>query len=147
MDYRFGFIWNLFFNSNNIYFRDSKFQNMPLKEKEIEKLYYGIGEVSQMLQVNPSLIRFWEKKFPILKPVKNKKGDRLFTLKEIEKLKEIHKLVKEDGFKLSGAKKKMRAKDEKPLEIVQPNTSNSLEAIAILQTAKSKLLLLKESLG
>ncbi len=52
---------------------------MPYKDKPIEKLYYSIGEVAEMFEVNVSLLRFWEKEFDILKPKKNKKGNRMFT--------------------------------------------------------------------
>lgn len=117
---------------------------MPVKDKELEKVYFGIGEVAQMLNVNPSLIRFWEKQFPGITPTKNKKGDRLFTKKEIEKLKEIHKLVKDKGFKLSGAKKQLRSKEN---VVVEPESSLNLEkAKTILLNARKKLLELKASL-
>ena len=56
---------------------------MPYKTKPTEKLFYSIGETAKILQVNVSLIRFWEKEFSILKPKKNKKGNRLFTKKDI----------------------------------------------------------------
>jgi DNA-binding transcriptional MerR regulator len=84
---------------------------MSLKEKQAEdlKLYYTIGEVSAMLGVNASLIRFWEKEFPALKPKKNKKGNRLFTKADIQHLREIYHWVKEQGFTLEGARKKMLA--------------------------------------
>lgn len=61
-----------------------------------------------MFGVNTSLIRFWEKEFDILKPKKNKKGNRLFTQKDVDNLKVIYHLVKERGFTLDGAKKKLR---------------------------------------
>lgn len=80
----------------------------PYKDKPITKLYYSIGEVSKMFDVNTSLIRFWEKEFDILKPKKNKKGNRLFTQKDVDNLKVIYHLVKERGFTLDGAKKKLR---------------------------------------
>jgi hypothetical protein len=68
---------------------------MSLKEKQPEdlKLYYTIGEVSSMLGVNASLIRFWEKEFPALNLKKNKKGNRLFTKVDIQHLKEIYNLL------------------------------------------------------
>ncbi|MCB9033816.1 MAG: MerR family transcriptional regulator [Chitinophagales bacterium] len=81
---------------------------MPYKEKDIEKLYYSISEVAKMLDVNTSLIRFWEKEFPSLKPRKTAKGNRLFTQKDIENLKLIYYLVKEKGFTLEGAKNKLK---------------------------------------
>lgn len=82
---------------------------MPnLKDDSITKLYYSIGEVAKMFEVNNSLIRFWEKEFTILRPKKNAKGNRLFTVKDVENLKLIYHLVKERGYTIEGAKKKLR---------------------------------------
>ena len=81
---------------------------MAYKEKPITKLYYSIGEVAKMFEVNNSLIRYWEKEFDVLKPKKNAKGNRLFTQKDVDNLKIIFHLVKERGFTLEGAKKKLR---------------------------------------
>lgn len=81
---------------------------MPYKEKTITKLYWSIGEVATELGVNTSLIRYWEKEFGSIKPRRNAKGDRLFTEKEIERLRQIQHLVKEEGFTLQGAKEKLR---------------------------------------
>lgn len=77
---------------------------MSLQKEQTEKLYYSISEVSDMFEVNASTIRFWEKEFDILKPTKNKKGNRLFTQKDIENLRLIVHYVKEKGYTLSGAK-------------------------------------------
>lgn len=85
---------------------------MPYKEQKVEKLFYTIGEVSEMLGVNASLIRFWEKHFPIINPKKNKKGNRLFTVKDIENLKLIYHLVKEQGMTLEGAQKRLKENKE-----------------------------------
>ena len=71
---------------------------------EPQKLFYPIGEVAAMFNLPTSTIRFWEQEFDVLKPKKNKKGNRLFTNEDIENLKLIYKLVKEDGYTLSGAK-------------------------------------------
>lgn len=81
---------------------------MPYKEQKVEKLFYSIGEVSDILGVNASLIRFWEKHFPIINPKKNKKGNRLFTVKDIESLKLIYHLVKDQGMTLEGAQKRIK---------------------------------------
>ena len=62
---------------------------MPYKKKSTEKLFYKIGEVAKMFDVNVSLIRFWEKEFDILKPKKNKKGNRLFTKIDLNKLQKV----------------------------------------------------------
>ena len=85
---------------------------MPYKEKTVEKLYYSIGEVSEMLGVPISTVRFWENEFDILRPMKNKKGNRMFTPSDIKNLKIIHHLLKEEGMTLPGAKKRLKGKWE-----------------------------------
>jgi len=75
---------------------------------KIEKVYYTIGEVAEIFEVNTSLIRFWEKEFDILKPQKNKKGNRLFTRQDLENLRIIYHLVKEHGYTLQGAKDQLK---------------------------------------
>jgi len=81
---------------------------LPYKETDTVKLYYTIGEVSEMFDVNTSLIRFWEKEFDIIKPKKNKKGNRLFSPEDIDNFKVIYNLVKEQGLTLDGAKKYLK---------------------------------------
>ena len=66
-----------------------------------DKLYHSIGEVSQMLHVNPSLLRFWETEFPAIKPHKNKKGTRYYTDDDIDLLRQIYHLTRECGYTLS----------------------------------------------
>lgn len=74
-----------------------------------KKMFYSMGEVSEMFDVNPSLIRHWESKFDCLRPHKNKKGNRLFSPSDVEKLKQIYHLVKERGMTLEGANKAMKS--------------------------------------
>ncbi len=81
---------------------------MAYKEKEIEKLYYSIGEVSEMFSVAPSLIRFWESEFELIQPKKNRKGNRQFTKEDIDNVRTIYHLVKEKGFTLQGAKEMLK---------------------------------------
>jgi DNA-binding transcriptional MerR regulator len=81
---------------------------MPYKEKEIEKLYFTIGEVAQMFNVNTSHIRFWSKEFEVIRPATNKKGNRLYTQSDIENFRKIYHLVKEKGFTLKGAKSELK---------------------------------------
>ena len=81
---------------------------MPYKDTDIVKLFYSIGEVAEMFDVNASLIRFWEKEFDIIKPKKYKKGNRLFTAEDIDNFKVIYNLVKEQGLTLEGAKKYLK---------------------------------------
>lgn len=98
---------------------------MPYQEKSIEKLYYSIGEVAKKFDVNVSLLRYWEKEFDILKPKKNKKGNRLFTKKDVENIEVIYHLVKERGFTLEGAKKKL-----------SENKSDTIENMEIVNRLK-----------
>ena len=111
---------------------------MPYKEKDISKLYYSIGEVASMFDVNASLIRFWEKEFDIVKPKKNKKGNRLFTKEDVNNFHIIYHLVKERGFTLEGAKRKLDENKE--------DTVNNLEVIKSLEKIKSFLLEVKKEL-
>jgi len=111
---------------------------MPYKEKDTFKLYYSIGEVAEMLRVNSSLLRFWEKEFDIIKPQKNSKGNRIYTKKDVQNLKLIHYLVKERGFTLEGAKKKLK-EDHKELQ-------EKSELIESLHQVKAMLLELKSML-
>ena len=82
----------------------------PYREKEIKKLFYTIGEVSKILNVNVSLIRFWDNEFDIIKPKKNKKGNRLFSENDLKNLKIIHHLLKNNGFTIKGAKRALKSK-------------------------------------
>lgn len=86
---------------------------MLQEDKPIEKVYYTIGEVAAMFNLTVSNIRFWETEFDILMPKKNARGDRFFTKKDIENLRLIHYLLKERGYTISGAKKKLKeSKDD-----------------------------------
>jgi DNA-binding transcriptional MerR regulator len=111
---------------------------MLRKDRKIDKLYYSIGEVSSLFDVNASLIRYWEKEFDILKPQKNKKGNRLFTPQDLDNLRIIYHLVKERGFTLQGAKDKLRENKQ--------DVMNKVEAIDSLNRLRSFLLELKEQI-
>ena len=111
---------------------------MPYKEPKIEKLFYSIGEVAQMFNVNTSLIRFWENEFDALKPKKNAKGNRLFTQEDIKNLQLIYHLVKEKGFTLEGAKNKLKENPEK--------TTSNHDIIVKLDAIKNELIQIKNQL-
>ncbi|MCK5678145.1 MAG: MerR family transcriptional regulator [Flavobacteriaceae bacterium] len=103
-----------------------------------DKRYYKIGEVAKAFSVNTSLIRFWENEFDVLKPKKNKKGNRLFTQDDLKNLKLIYFLVKEKGFTLEGAKNKLKESPEKI-------TSNH-NIIIRLEEIKNELIQIKNQL-
>lgn len=83
---------------------------MPYREIKVEKIFYTIGEAAEMLNVPVSTVRFWENEFDVLKPMKNKKGNRLFSPADMKTLKIIHHLLKDEGITLSGVKKRLSEK-------------------------------------
>ncbi len=109
-----------------------------MTNKDTLKLYYSIGEVAKLFNVNASLIRFWEKEFDIIKPQKNKKGDRQFTQQDVDNFHIIYHLVKERGFTLQGAKDKLK-------DNAQDVTDNT-EIIKSLDKLKTFLLEIKSQL-
>lgn len=123
-----------------------------ITEKQLTKLYYTIGEVAEMFNVNTSLIRFWEKEFTIIQPKKNKKGNRLFTPKDVLNFNKIYNLVKEQGFTLEGAKNALKNKaaltaiaDLKTNPVTENNTTvNHQEIIQSLENVKNKLTKLRK---
>ena len=117
---------------------------MSIPKKVNRKLYYSIGEVAKMYDVNTSLIRFWEKEFDIIKPKKNKKGNRLFTPSDIENFNKIYDLVKVKGFTLDGAKKELKEKKTGRDTISNPNQSE--EVVLMLKDMKLKIAKLLDDL-
>ncbi len=105
---------------------------------ELNKLYYSIGEVAKMFDVNVSLIRYWENEFSILKPKKNKKGNRLFTPKDIDNLHLIYHLVKEKRLTLEGAKMKLKENKD--------STMQNFEVVKKLKNVKEMLLEIRDSI-
>lgn len=103
-----------------------------------DKLYYSIGEVAKAFDVNTSLIRYWEQEFPIIKPKKNKKGNRYFTPEDIKNLQIIYHLVKEKGYTLDGAKIALTTNSK---------ISETITLIDRLEFVKAELLKLKDSLA
>jgi len=111
---------------------------MPYKEREINKLYYTMGEVTAMFNVNASQIRFYEREFDIIQPKKNKKGNRLFTQDDIANLKIIFKLVKDKGYTLQGAREYLRTNKSEAKE--------NQRVVDSLEKLKSFLLEVRDSL-
>ena len=103
------------------------------------KLLYTMGEVTEMFDVNASLIRYWESKFDCIKPQKNKKGNRLFTPSDIENFKLIYHLVKEKGMTLEGANNTMKRRGKK--------LHKEVSILERLQNIRAMLVELRESLG
>lgn len=106
-----------------------------------EKLFYTMGEVAEMFDVNASLIRYWGTQFPSLKPQRNKKGNRLFTPADIETLKRIYHYVKECGMTLEGAKKALRGDRS-----AAPEGNADMELLDRLHSLRSMLVAVRDSM-
>jgi len=110
---------------------------MALKKKEIGKLYYRIGEVAELFGVNTSLIRYYENEFDIIRPHRNKKGNRLFTQNDVDNFHKIFHLIKEQGFTLEGAKAHLKKNS---------GTPDNEEVLRSLQRIKRFLLEIRNNL-
>ena len=107
------------------------------KEWQSDKQYYSIGEVADIFQVNTSHIRFWTTEFKI-KVRTTRKGDRLYTVDQINELRAIYHLVKENGFTLNGAKAKLKTNKKTTVESVNLKQS-LLDLRNLLTEIKNKL--------
>ena len=100
-----------------------------------EKLFYSIKEVADVFDVEASLLRYWEKEFPSVKPPRTAKGTRQYRKEDIEEIRRIHYLVKEKGLTLSGAKQKLK---ENPESVAQTE-----EIVTRLKAVRAELMKLK----
>lgn len=110
---------------------------METEEKNRNRVYYTIGEVAELLQVNESHLRFWEKKFDIIAPQKSAKGNRLYSTEDIENIRLIHYLTKEKGLTLKGAQKKLK---ENKADVIKIH-----KIVDRLQNIKSELAAIRDA--
>ena len=105
----------------------------------VKKIYYSMGEVAEMFDVSQALVRHWESQFDCIKPHRNKKGNRMFTEADVEKLKQIYHLVKERGMTLKGANKALKRGSTDEL-------SRDTELLERLQQIRAALVEVREEL-
>lgn len=112
----------------------------------MEKLYYSIGEVSEIVGVKPHVLRYWESRFPILKPRKNRAGNRNYRIKDIKYIVTIKNLLYEKKFTIEGAIRKFRELKNNPdLMIKQLSIPFAEpEKLRLLSSLKSDLLEIKD---
>ena len=108
----------------------------------VEKLYYSMGEVTEMFDVEASLIRYWCSQFSCLRPKRNAKGNRLFTQQDVDRLKRIHHLLKEKKMTIEGAKKAMRKRN-----IEAEEKDSDMELLEQLQSLRAMLVEMRDSIG
>lgn len=107
--------------------------------EECSKMYYKIQEVSEILDIPQSTLRFWEKEFSQIKPMRNNGNVRYYRPQDIETLRIIKYLVKERGLKIESAKEQMRTNRQ--------NVSRRMEVIDRLQEVRDELAGLLAALG
>ena len=126
--------------------RDARLIQVPLPEVAIpDKLYFRIGEVSQLTRTKAFVLRFWETEFPSLRPVKAKSGHRLYRRKDVELIFQIRQLLYEKGFTIEGARRFLAKEGKSPAEqahLFQPSKDAS-EMKAIRQELHTILTILK----
>ena len=107
---------------------------MPLNQP-IQKRYHSISEVAKMLDVNPSLLRFWEKQFKQIQPKTNARGKRAYRQEDIDVIRRIYDLVKVQGLTLEGARKAMSARKGDAKERGAQAASAAQAAMAVVTPA------------
>lgn len=105
--------------------------NKPESMDDLNKKYYKISEVAELLHIPNSTLRFWESKFTVIKPKRNAKGTRFYTPGDIEKISMIHYLVKDRGMHLDAAQQQLKLNPE--------GVRKHYEAIVRLRNIKDKL--------
>ena len=108
----------------------------------VEKIYYSMGEITEMLDVEPTAIRYWCSQFSCLRPKRNAKGNRMFTKQDVERLKRIHHLLKEKKMTIGGAQKAMRNN-----ATIAEGEDTDMALLEQLQTLRAMLLEMREGLG
>lgn len=107
---------------------------IPNDEELYNKQYYTMGQVSAMFQINQSMLRYWENEFDILKPKKNRKGDRYFRPEDVKNIELIFDLLKRRKFTIEGAKKYLKENTKK---------ADAFAAVQSLEKIKAFLIQLK----
>lgn len=108
-------------------------------EDKLSKKFYKIGDVAEILDIPTSTLRFWEKEFTIIKPKRNAKNIRVYTVKDIESIKMIYYLVKEKGLKLDAAQAMIKRNRD--------GISKQFEVVERLKTMREQLLELDTALS
>ncbi len=111
-----------------------------LKKNKDLKLYYSVSEVAQMLGVSESLLRFWEKEFPQIAPKKAGRGIRQYRKEDIDTLKLIYHLVKEQGMTLQGARQRLEVNNKN-------QTTSNFELLERLRAIREELVGMRDALN
>lgn len=100
-----------------------------------DKLYFKIGEVAELVNVEPYVLRYWETEFKEIAPIKSRSNQRLYRKKDLERVMQIKHLLYQEGFTIDGARRRLQEQDKPPVE--QPPVRD--EAGELLGTIRNEL--------
>jgi DNA-binding transcriptional MerR regulator len=120
-----------------------------MQSRELVKLYYRIGEVSDIVGVQPHVLRYWETEFRSIRPQKSSKGQRVYSRRDVEKLLKVKDLLKNQGFTIAGARKRLSEVVPTPserIEAAEPAEPVGVEAAPGGENLRKVLLSLRQDL-
>jgi DNA-binding transcriptional MerR regulator len=118
-----------------------------MKDREDSKLYYSISEAAMLTQVKPHVLRYWETQFKVLRPRKNKAGNRMYRKQDLKLVMLIKELLYEKGFTISGAKKKLSAEKETVRDQLEMKFESVDRAARLLEVRRELRLLVRDLKG
>jgi DNA-binding transcriptional MerR regulator len=118
-----------------------------MKDKEDSKLYYSISEAAILTQVKPHVLRYWETQFKVLRPRKNKAGNRMYRKQDLKLVMLIKELLYEKGFTISGAKKKLSSEKEAVRDQLEMKFESVDRAARLLEVQRELRLLVRDLKG
>lgn len=118
-------------------------------KQKLQKLYYSIGEVSELMGVKAHVLRYWETQFPVLKPKKNRAGNRTYRVRDIKYILTIKKLLYEKGYTISGARQKLKESQNNPDALIEQLSIPFSEPgkLEVMLSIKRDLIELRELVG
>jgi len=111
-----------------------------------DKLFFKIGEVAKIVSLRPSVLRYWETEFEVLKPGKSRAGQRLYTKKELDLILEIKKLLYTEKLTIEGAKKRIAGKGKKGIRELSEGGCGSDSIRNVINEVREDLIMLRNSL-
>ena len=111
-----------------------------MQDKPIKKLYYSIGEVSELTGLKQHVLRYWESEFPELKPAKNRAGNRIYRPKDVELVQLIKKLLYEEHYTIQGAREKIQSiHSGRGVEVISKRESPHPDALFLIEEIRRDL--------
>jgi DNA-binding transcriptional MerR regulator len=118
-----------------------------MQSRELVKLYYRIGEVSDIVGVQPHVLRYWETEFRSIRPQKSSKGQRVYSRRDVEKLLRVKDLLKNQGFTIAGARKRLSEPDPEPQPEPTEADSGAKNMRKVLLGLRRDLMQMLEQIG